>query len=546
MDTYLPKLRQLIKTAQLEQAQEHLSTLSSRPDTEKHDVIEMLALASDKTAFSLLSFLIGKITLDNEIRERLFQLTTDRAHLNFTFANILLDQGDRPQMIHYSPLFRHILSKETDEKLLNRIIRTAGRLKLEILMDDVAEFIFYDHMALKADAVKALERMGSAKALETLKQVAQTDKCDQDVLDAIDILKINLSGDTALADTIEQKHKADSFEINLGQLTSGSIMEKYKASIYFATHGSQVARALAGCTENRDNQDHDLLINLLRLTAITIPKEAIASLFTLVSGKKINPQIRFMIYNAMEAFPSLESVAGIISGILDPSMHVRMAAVKVLEKHCSDYIVAEIKNKIESGTKTGETLVHSILDAKAASLTEALMDSDTFTFIASNYLNKSASIPVIEAFIEILKERNLKSTIKKYTSLRDEKSAIKKKEFILVSPSHIFLDVYTKIIDTCGYSALPFIGTQEAFEAIVFKKPDIIVCDLFFNNMTGLDLAMEIREMYTPQEVPIVISTLQKGFSRSELDAVLKKVQINHFCNFPATPVQIKSWINQA
>ncbi|MBU4130173.1 MAG: hypothetical protein KKF12_05080, partial [Proteobacteria bacterium] len=98
MDLYLPKLRQLIKTAQIDQAQERLSILSSRPVNERQEVIEMLALATDKTALCLLSFLLGKTTLDAETRERLFQLTTDRAHLNFAFAGILLDQADRPQL----------------------------------------------------------------------------------------------------------------------------------------------------------------------------------------------------------------------------------------------------------------------------------------------------------------------------------------------------------------------------------------------------------------------------------------------------------------
>ncbi|MCP4720816.1 MAG: hypothetical protein GY860_15290 [Desulfobacteraceae bacterium] len=413
----------------------------------------------------------------------------------------------------------------------------------------MAEFIFYDHMALKTDAIKALERIGSTKALEQLEQVALTDKCDQDVLDAIDILKINLS-DThpvaAVPDRVELKQKTDSFETNLSLLASDKILERYQAFTYFLTRGSQVARALASSIDNLDNLDHDLLINLLKLTAITIPRKAIACLFTLISDKNINNQIRFEVYNALEAFPGLESAAGIIKGISDPCMHVRIAVVKVLEKHCSDYIVAEIKNKIESGTKTGEILVHTILDARAVCLIEALMNSDSFSYIASNYLDKSASLPVMESFISVLEKRDLKSTVKKHIKKRDQKSAIKKKVFILISSSRPFLDVYAKLIDTCGYGTRTFTDTQEAFEAIVFEKPAAIVCDLFFNHMTGTDLALEVRKLYDPQEVPIIISSMQKTLSRPDLDEELKKAKVNLFCNFPATPTQIKSWINSA
>jgi len=550
MDLFLPKLRQLIKTAQVDQARELLSILSSRPVNERQEVIEMLALATDKTALSLLSFLLGKAALDAETRERLFQLTTDRAHLNFAFADLLLDHGDRARLLHHAPLFKHILSRETNDGLLNRIIRTAGKLKLEELIDDVAEFIFYDHISLKTDAIKALERIGGPRCLERLEQVAVTDKCDQDVLDAIDVLKANRS-DTppAQPEIIRQQDKTDNFDTNLSRLVSDKIRERYQAFTYFSGQGSQVADALAdiipfpGDPDQALDQGHDLLINLLKLTAITIPRAAVACLFTLLGNKKIDTKIRFAVYNALESFPELESAAGILKGISEPSMYVRMAAVKVLERHCSDYIVAEIKNKIESGTKTGEMLVHTILDARAIRLIEALMISDTFSYIASNYLDKSAPIPVIESFIKVLEKRDLKSTVKKFIQLRDRKSGTKKPVFTIISSSRPFLDVYAQLIDKCGYGTRTFTDSQKAFEAIVFEKPTAIVCDLFLNHMTGLDLAREVREMYSQQELPIIISSLEKTLSRTDLDAEMKNVKVDLFCEFPAKSSQIKSWI---
>ncbi|MBA3011956.1 MAG: response regulator, partial [Desulfobacula sp.] len=443
-----------------------------------------------------------------------------------------------------------ILSKETNDTLLNKIIRTAGKMKLEDLIDDVAEFIFYDHISLKTDAIKALERIGGPRCLERLEQVAVTDKCDQDVLDAIDVLKTNLS-DTPPAEpeSIGQQEKTDTFEANLSRLASDKIRERYQAFTYFSGQGYQVAGALAdiipfpGDPDQDLDQGHDLLINLLRLTAITIPRAAITSLFTLLGNKKIDNKVRFAVYNALEAFPELESAAGILKGISEPSMYVRMAAVKVLERHCSDYIVAEIKNKIESGTKTGEILVHTILDARAIRLIEALMISDTFSYIASNYLDKSAPIQVIESFIKVLEKRDLKSTVKKFTHLRDQKSGIKKAVFVVISSSRPFLDVYAQLIDKCGYGTRTFTDSQKAFEAIVFEKPAAIVCDLFLNHMTGLDLAREVREMYSQQELPIIISSLEKEFSRAELDAEMKSAKVDLFCEFPAKLSQIKSWI---
>lgn len=528
---------------------EQLSILSSRLDNERKDVIEMLALASDKTALSLLNFLLGKTTLDSETRKRLFQLTMDRAHLNFAFTTLLLDHGDRSQLIHYVPLFKHILSKETNEDLLNRIIRTAGKFKIDLLVDDVAEFIFYDHIALKTDAIKALERIGNTRARERLEQIALTDKCDQDVLDAIDVLKMNMPEAPLAAiapNMVEAQQATASLETNLTLLTSTLLEDRYQAIAYFSTRGTQVAEALDGSITDLNNLDHDLVINLLELTARTIPRESINSLFTLIAHKEIAGNVRFAGYNALEAFPELESVARSIKGISDPSLYVRMAAIKVLERHCSDYIVAEIKNKIESGTKTVEMLVHSILDARAVCLMEALMISDTFSYIASNYLEKNAPVSVITSFISILERRGLKSTAKKYIRLRDQKAGIKKEGYIVISTSRAYLDVYAKLIHTCGYATRTFTSTQKAFEAILFEKPAAIVCDLFFKDMTAMGFSREIREMFTPKELPIIISSLQQGLAKPELDQELKRSNVNIFCSFPATTSQIKSWITSA
>jgi hypothetical protein len=548
MGLYLQTLRQLIKTAQVEPARKHLSILSSRLDSEKQEVAEMLALASDKTAMGLLDFLLGEVALDSKTRERLFQLTTDRAHLNFTFANLLLDHGDRSQLLRLSPLFKYILSKETNEDLLNKIIQTVGNFKLEVLIDDVAEFIFYDHMTLKTDAIKALKQINGAKALKRLEQVASTDKCDQDILDAIDVLKTTLAAPSISIEPgrADLHRETNGFEANLMRLSSNRMDKRFQAHVYFSSRSNLVAEALAKSTADLDDLDQDLVVSLLDLTARTAPPKAVDTLFRLIAHKKTTRHIRFSTYNALAAFPGLTPTAGIINGMSDPSMPVRIAAARVLDRQCSAGVVAEIKNKIESGTKAGETLVHTLLDARAASLVEALMISDTFSFMTSNYLERSASIPVIESFIQILEKRNLKSTAKKYIRLRDQKAAIKKKCFTIICSFQPYLDVYTKLIERCGHASRSFTSPQDALEAIVIEKPVAIICDLFFKNATALEFGREIREMYSPQEMPLIISSLHQGLSLPERDRKLEKAFVNVFCDFPATPGQINAWSGSA
>lgn len=558
MGDFIPDFKNLVKTSRVQEAKDALASLTQRPEEEQQAAIEILALASDDTAFGLLSFLMETMAPDHPLRQRIFQLITDRAHINYNFAGILLAQGTPDQIRHITPLLKHILSKETHGELLNRILRVIGKLKLENLIDDVAEFTFYDDALLKQEAVKALERMATTKALERLQQIAATDKCDLDILDAIDMLKERLqpleaapapapAGQPEVTETKpappepvpETDRAADEMDDHLKLLASDRLEDRHKAFLYFSEQADRVADALHA---NVDSNDTDLLINLLRLTARTIPQKSVGDLLTLAGRKDLEKPVKFSVYTALAHLPELESAASIVNGVTDSAMYVRMAAINALNRHCSDYIIAEIKNKIESGTKAGEALGLSILDSEATNLIDALMASDTFSYITSNYLERGAPLHVIDAYISVLEKRNRISTVKKYGRIRLEQTEKEKPFFVVIHPSATYLHVFARLIHGCGYEARMFSGPQEAFESLVFDKPVAVICDLFVRQLTALDLAGEIREIYPKEDVPIIVSSLQKNLDKAALAKQFDTAGINGFCEFPAKPSQIKSW----
>ena len=127
--------------------------------------------------------------------------------------------------------------------------------------------------------------------------------------------------------------------------------------------------------------------------------------------------------------------------------------------------------------------------------------------------------------------------------LRGKKIAQKREVFIVISSSETILNTYSKLIYSCGFSSLTFQQSQEAFEAIVSQKPCAIICDLFLDEMTGMDLAREARELYTKDDVPIILSTLQKNLDKDLLQKELDSAGVNTICEFPAKTSQIKSWL---
>ncbi len=547
MNNYIPGIKKNIKADKINETKTILEQLSSRPEHEKLEVLQILALAPDKTAFELLSFLTEKNQHDPEIHDRVIQLITDRAHLNSHFAIILLDNTDVPAIMHLVPLLKHILTKETDTQLLNKIIRTAGKIKIEKMVDDIAEFIFYDDIDLKAEAVKALERMGTPQAYKKLVLASETSKCDQNILDAIEVLADKSSEDHTADNPQTIETYTDKSTIKINQLVSKDIEKRFEALAHFANQGPKPCLSLLKHLKTLDlNQNHDLSINIMRLIARTIPLETTNDLFDIINTKNIDNTIKFAAYSALGAFPELESAASVVQGLEESSMFVRMSAIKTLDKNLTDFVASEIKNKIESGTKKGELLAQSILDARAKNIIQFLMISDTFAYMASNHLARTASIQVLDTFIDILKKRKLQSTAKKYLDLRETKTIQQNKQFIVISSSESILDTYSKLIYSCGFSNICFTRSQDAFETIVSKKPDAIICDLILNNMTGLEFAKEIREMYTREELPILLSTMQKDLNKTQLQKLSAASGVNGIYEFPAKSTQIKSIMKKA
>ncbi len=539
MDDYIQSLKTSIRTGKLLQAKALLAGMSSRPDPEKKEAFEILALTSGKAAFELLSDLAPETRQDPDMNERLIRLITDRAHLDFRFALILLNLVDRNTAFNLSPLLKHILTHGTDKDILNAIIRAAGKLHMESMIDDIAEFIFYDDPVLKTESVRALERIGTPKACEKLEQASKTGKSDQDILDALDVLKSKEPVEPPAAPA--PALTPDSLETDLDRLSSADVNERFKAFITLSEKGAGLSPILL--KHLKKDPDPDFMINILRLISRTIPLEAVNDLFDLIARKETGPAVRFAAYTALEAFPELESAASVIQGISDPSLPVRLAAMKVLDKNLSDFVCAEIKNRIESGTKKGAALAETVLDARARHMIEYLMASDTFSYMASNYLTRTAPVQVLDTFIEILENRNLKSTAKKYLDIREEKAGRDTDKVIVISSYESILNTYCKLFYTSGVSSLTFLRPQDAFEAMVSQKPAAVICDLFLNDMTGMALAGEVRGLYSTEDVPIIISALQKNLDKPLLQRELDRAGVNALWEFPPKPNQIKSWI---
>ena len=507
-----------------------LRNLKNQSFETKLEVLELLALADDPSALECLSFLMSPRNIDPAIRERLVQLVTDRAHLHFRFALLLFKHLNQEDLKKIVPLIRHILSNETDPEILAATIKTAGNLALDTMVDDIAEFILYNDAALKRLAVQSLEKIGSTKALNRLEKAAATSKRDRNILDAI--LRIQ---EKRSSDPKPEKSPVSvdvEMDVHIRELRSRDINHRSAALREMSKNGTHILPILQ---KSLAAGIPDLTVTVLGLVSRTFPEALANEVLSLLEDKTHSAPVRFAAYEALEAFPCLESAAFVLKGLDDPAPQVRMAAARVLDRNPGDYIRAEVKERIESGTREGAQLAETLLDAHTRNLTDYLMISDTFSYMASNHLSTRASFSALENFIAILQARNLKSTAGKYQDTLLEKSKSGRHKILAVSPSGMRLAVYDRLIYQSGFRPVLFDNCQKAFETIMEETPVAVLSDLFMHDITGLEFTGEIRQLHPPKALPVLLCTLEQELVNPEEGIAL----------FPPGPALLKDLVNQ-
>ncbi len=540
MTRYIDEVKNSINTSNINQAKTLLKDLPEQSRNIKLEVLHALALAPDKTALALIDFLFFENSFDPEFTDRLVQLTTDRAHLNFQFVLILFRVLGDGKIKRLSRLIRHILSNETRIDLLTVIIETIGRERIENMVDDVAEFIFYDDETLKAKAVKALERIGTPPALNRLVQAAETEKCDQNILDTIAVLKGKNPGESP-------GNEADDKDVSpagrlVEKLGANDLDTRYRAWSELKELGRT---ALPFLMPGLSSGDHDRVITTLGIFSRTLPVTITSRVFSLLEAKSPVFGIRFAAYDLLGDFAELESAAGLVKGLSDNTSAVRIAAARALDKNLTDYVSAEIRKKIESGTRVAPLLAQAIVDAGATCIMEELLSSDTFSYIVSNYLLTDAPRQVLETYVSILEKRRLSATARKYKALLSERSGKKLPRVLVVSRSETVLKVYARLITSAGGDPAGFLSTQDAFESCLAQKPGLIITDLFLNDMTGPGFASEVRDLYSKDDLAIVVSSLQKNLVQVLSDQKAAADIVNGIYEFPLKIRCISSWIKK-
>lgn len=505
---------------------ELLRQFSEISDATLHRCLFEITTAPDDNAFFMLSHLIRLETISNELKTNITDLILDKARLNSDFAILFIEHADEKSLQKAVSVFANILVNETDTHILYEIIKVIGDLKETSCIDVVAEFIFYDNDELKSAAIETLEKIGGPSVIKRLAFASSTSKSDQQLLDTLERLQKKLSLDkmesaidpanqfASRHDTLEHLETNSDMAQLLEMLNSTSPHDRHSAIDLLIETGVKAIPAVAATI---DMNNSDSIINGLDILGNINNKAAHPPVLKILNANHADPNVRFAAYEAISKLPPTDSSISLINGIEDPSEQVRIAAATAINKNLSKVLIAGLTGKIETfGRKSNQRLIVSaIIDSHSGTIFSSLLTSDSFVFLAGEYLAK-AHHSTCEFFIDLLNKRGtrtLANDIKENRLVKHFNNAL---TVFAVDDSDIMLKYYIRFFHTMGHKPQIFSNPEDALSAIEKAKPDIVTSDLNMLSMNGLQLTTQIRKTYNSRELPVIIITTQSDFVEVE------------------------------
>jgi len=183
--------------------------------------------------------------------------------------------------------------------------------------------------------------------------------------------------------------------------------------------------------------------------------------------------------------------------------------------------------------------MRTVMDSKCDNIFKDLMEEEYFRKPAEAYLTRKAHPDIRLHFSRLLEGSDHKDLAEliRPEDVTEETGGLK---VFAVDDSKMILNIYRTVLHNLGYDSRLFEFPADAIKQIWKEKPDVILTDLNMPEITGIDLASEVRKLFSADELPVIMvttqdeekdtdaayatgvnSVLQKPFTESQIGKVL-------------------------
>jgi CheY-like chemotaxis protein len=542
-EEFFQELKFCIKENDLVKAKALVQFFPELDEKSQAKILFEISRAPDEISYPCLVHIIKFEVKEPAIKKRLHSLLIDKF---FNHGELITDYLKDPavqnkilliqtagelQISEAVPALNDILVNETSVSTLTAAIRALASIGSTSTIRKIADFLYYGHTGLKAEAVNALAHLGGPSAINLLGE-AITGETEADLLIVDKLAEV-------------QDHYSLSKLIQL--LNSHSTQIRNRAIDKLVEIGE---KAVPMVIENLKCEDDDAMILTLNVLGSIGDKSSIQAVSKLLNKYPDNPNVRFAAYEALEKLPSDKAAISLAKGLEDQEKQVRMAAARAIDKNLSPILAAGIKNMVSVMDASSKDIVATIIDSGADRIFEQLIKEKNFANLSIMHLAKNAHPDTRKHFTNLLAALDQDEIVEKImasTELKDNKKLL---TVFAVDDSKMMLRIYKQKLHQMGFVPVVFEFPSKAVEALEHEKPDLLITDLNMPEINGLELTKKARQLYSVEKLPIIMVTTQSDFigqtSKNRLDAKkIKESGISRVINKPFRDEDLKQALEE-
>ena len=404
-----------------------------------------------------------------------------------------------------STLLRMIAVSEDDVEIL-LIIESLGLIGDPEAINTLTDYLYAANKELIIAAIQALGQVGTPTAMHRLAERMGTDN-------EIDYLILSIFSE--VQDQVSLEKLSDTLRSHYAHMRTFAKAELVRIG----------PKAVPILIENLLHDDPDLRIHTLNVIGDIGDESAIVPIRKLLAAEPKSANVRFAAYEALAMLPLKKGAYTLTAGLTDPEDHVCIAAARAIDRNFSPILAAGIKNLLRGPEKEARHISKIIVNGQVDNIFLSLVDDEVFEQMALEYLPHTHR-DIREHYHDLLQKVGKGDFAKKFAGGVE---IGKRQKIVAVDDSRMILNIYKATLHELGYEPMLFEFPASALQWLEGEKPLMVLTDLNMPEITGIQLAERVRQIYPSKVLPIIMVTTQNESQDNEaalaagVDSILHK-----------------------
>ncbi len=501
----IEELQANIKTGDALKAQLVLAHLEEVDEKSRNRLLYLLSRAEIEFAIPLFLYLLTyHLRVAEEmpaIRETFLSMLLAQPEklLDFLTSPAIRDKTElirvagELRMEEATPILLETIAASEDEAEIHLLLETLGQIADPLAINTLTDYLYAANRELIMAATQSLGQVGTPSAMHRLAERMGTDN-------ELDYLILSIFSE--VQDQISLEKLNDTIRSHYAHMRTFAKSELTRIG----------PKAVPVLIDNLLHDDPDFLIHTLNILGEIGDESAVVPIRKLLANEPRSANVRFAAYEALALLPLRKGAYTLTAGLTDPEDHVCIAAARAIDKNFSQILGAGIKNLLRGPEREARHIAKIVANAQVDNLFLYLADDEIFQELALVYL-PHAHKDIRNHYRQLLLQAGKREFADK---LRGDEELQRRPKVVAVDDSRMILNIYKATLHELGYDPVLFEFPASALEWLRREKPAMVLTDLNMPGMTGIALTREIRRLYRPEQLPIIMVTTQNESQDNE------------------------------